>query len=126
MFKSVAGIIHKDNKYFLGKRKPGGAIGGKWEFPGGKVEDGESFADALKREYLEELNVNIIVKEFITIKYFKHGNKNFSLHAYYVELENYNIDYNEHEEFKWFTKKDLIDLKDELAHSDSLLLVELS
>ncbi len=122
MFNSVAGIILKNSRYFLGRRKPGGAIGGKWEFPGGKVEDGENFHDALKREFLEELEVDIVVKDFITKKEFYHNNNKFILNAYFIELLIFDVSYNEHVEFKWFTHDELIKLEDSLADSDRLLL----
>ncbi|OQY41071.1 MAG: hypothetical protein B6229_00135 [Spirochaetaceae bacterium 4572_7] len=122
MFKSVAGIIKKENKFYLGKRKPGGSIGNKWEFPGGKVEPNESLTDALVREYLEELSVNITVKDFITTKPFKHNTQEFILHAFYVDLNSYNIKMNEHTEFNWFTLDELKALGDAMADSDRLLL----
>lgn len=125
MTESVAGIIKKSDKYLLGKRKPGGSIGGKWEFPGGKVKQNENHDQALKREFIEELNTEIKVKQFITKKYFSADNHSFNLFAYYVELVSEDISYNEHVEFKWFTINEIIRLGTLLADSDRLLLNEL-
>ena len=50
----VAALIEKDGKYLIAKRKAGSTLGGLWEFPGGKVEAGESDTEALEREIIEE------------------------------------------------------------------------
>lgn len=59
MVEVVAGFIIKDGKVILAKRKKGDPLEGLWEFPGGKVEEGESLFDAIKREMIEELNIRI-------------------------------------------------------------------
>ena len=51
----VAGLIKKDNKFLVGQRPEKGHMSGRWEFPGGKIESGESPEEALKRELQEEL-----------------------------------------------------------------------
>ncbi|MBN2618662.1 MAG: (deoxy)nucleoside triphosphate pyrophosphohydrolase [Spirochaetales bacterium] len=122
MPESVAGIIKKNNLYLLGKRKPGGSIGGKWEFPGGKVKKGESFEESLKREFKEELNVHIHVNNFIGKINFKSIDHSFILYAYYIEILDEDITTNEHDEFKWFTLDEIRNLKNDLAESDQLLL----
>lgn len=125
MSQSVAGIIKKSDKYLLGKRKPGGSIGGKWEFPGGKVKKNEDHNQALKREFIEEMNAEIEVKHFITKKFFNNPDHKFELFAYQIELLSETISYNEHVEFKWFTLNEIINLGSSLADSDRLLLEEL-
>lgn len=126
MPNSVAGIIKKDGKFLLGKRKSGGSIGGKWEFPGGKVKKNEALTDALIREMKEELDCDIIVKDFITKKEFSSNDHKFSLHAYYIDLNEKNIKYIEHDEFKWFHLSEITNLGDDLADSDKLLIPSLS
>ena len=54
MKKSVAGIVCVDGLFFIARRIPSGVMGCHWEFPGGKVEKGDSFQDTLIREYKEE------------------------------------------------------------------------
>lgn len=56
-FRVVAALIRKDNKVLLTQRWPGRNLGLTWEFPGGKVEEGESDRDALERELEEELGI---------------------------------------------------------------------
>lgn len=122
MSSSVAGITKEGNRYLLGKRKPGGSIGNKWEFPGGKVKKDEDHNSALKREFLEELEVEIKVKDFIVKKVFNSDDHNFTLFAYSIELLEKNFSYNEHVEFKWFTIDEIKNLGDSLASSDRLLI----
>ncbi|HEC76494.1 MAG TPA: NUDIX domain-containing protein [Thermoplasmatales archaeon] len=71
----TAGIILKEGKILIAKRDEE-----KWEFPGGKVENGEEIKECLKRELKEELNINIdIVKPFIKVK-----QSDIELHAFLV------------------------------------------
>ena len=62
----VAALIKKDNKFLIARRKNDTALGGYWEFPGGKVESGESDEAALEREILEEFNSLISVGKLLT------------------------------------------------------------
>ena len=62
----VAGIIHRDGKVLIAQRKDGWRHAFKWEFPGGKVEKGESPREALKRELQEELGIDVVVGRELT------------------------------------------------------------
>jgi len=55
----VCAIIRKEEEVFIARRKPNKSLGGFWEFPGGKVENGEDPVAALKRELLEEMDMSI-------------------------------------------------------------------
>ena len=57
----VAGIIRRDGKFLIGQRKARDRHGLKWEFPGGKIEPGESPGDALRRELKEELGIDAVI-----------------------------------------------------------------
>ena len=59
----VAALIERNGKYLIAKRKVDAALGGLWEFPGGKVEDGEPVVVALHRELHEELGVVVRTAE---------------------------------------------------------------
>jgi mutator protein MutT len=61
----VAAVFEERGRFLIARRKQGKANGGFWEFPGGKLENGESEADALVREILEELNCVAVVGSFL-------------------------------------------------------------
>lgn len=61
----VAGAIFVGRKVLIGQRIPGGSAGEQWEFPGGKVEPGETPREALTREILEELNLSVSPAEWL-------------------------------------------------------------
>lgn len=70
----------------LGKRKSGGAMGGRWEIPGGKVEDGESDHLALERELDEEFSLDVCIGPLLTQAGFLHKGREFVVYAYQVML----------------------------------------
>ncbi len=61
-----AAVVRQNGKLLLCRRPEGGAMAGFWEFPGGKRHDGESYAECLRREIIEELGVEIIVLDLIS------------------------------------------------------------
>ncbi|MDY0278474.1 MAG: (deoxy)nucleoside triphosphate pyrophosphohydrolase [Acholeplasma sp.] len=104
----VAAIfINSDNEIFCARRKDEGELALKWEFPGGKIEPGESHQEALIREIKEELSTDIKVNDFIMTV--KHQYKGFHLtmHAYFAEVVNGDLVLNEHTGFKWLKKEEL-------------------
>ena len=56
----AVGVVRRDNTFFICKRAAHQHQGGKWEFPGGKVESGESVEEALRRELAEEIGIRIV------------------------------------------------------------------
>lgn len=62
-YKVAVAIIMDDGEMFIQKREMKGHLGGLWEFPGGKVNEGESFRDAVVRECQEELNTEIVISQ---------------------------------------------------------------
>ncbi len=117
---SVAGIAVKGRLVLLGKRYPGGALGEKWEFPGGKVEPGEDATQCLVREFREELEVDIEVGDFLAEGWFRHNGTSFRLCAYQIFLISEQFVFNEHSELRWFAWDDIPEA--ELAASDAGLL----
>lgn len=105
MCVSIACIILKDDKILIAKRNPVGDMGGRWEFPGGKVENGETDEQSIIREMQEEFGVKVEPKEFITESVFFHNQKENHLHAYKVQIEHDGIEkpyiLTEHSEYKW-------------------------
>lgn len=105
MIEVVAGIIYKDNKFLIAQRNMKKTQGGLWEFPGGKVEKGESYEGALIREIKEELNADIQVEQYIGENIYHYPEKDIKLIFYRAKLLSKKIKLNEHENCKWITKE---------------------
>lgn len=105
MVDVVAAIIKKKNKFLIAKRNKYKYFSLKWEFPGGKVKKNENLEDALHREIMEELNINISINKKIHLENFKDDNINIKLHYYICSHISGCIKLNEHEEFMWALKK---------------------
>jgi 8-oxo-dGTP diphosphatase len=62
LIRLVAAVIERDGRYLITQRRATAVLPGLWEFPGGRVEEGESDEDALRREMQERLGVDVVVK----------------------------------------------------------------
>ena len=102
----VAAIIKKKGSYFIAQRNKDKYMGLKWEFPGGKVDPGETLIEALSREIHEELNINIRVHEKLAQEKYKDNEINIVLHYFLCSIIDGTIKLNEHEAMKWVEKKD--------------------
>lgn len=100
IIKVVAAVIKKDAKVFATQRGYGEFKDG-WEFPGGKIEPGETPQEALKREIKEELDANIEVGELIDIVEYDYPNFHLSMQCFWCELKGDKIELKEHEAAKW-------------------------
>ena len=120
MIDVVAAVIKKNNKYFIAQRNRHKHFAFYWEFPGGKVDNDESFEQALKREIYEELSINIKIKEKITSEKYKDDKIDIEVHYFLCELTDEDIILSEHENMKWLFKKDLLNFK--LAPGDSKII----
>ena len=116
----VAAIIIKDNQIFATQRGYGEFQGG-WEFPGGKVEQGESLQAALVREIKEELDADIKVNELFEIVEFDYPNFHLTMHCFICELLSEELVLKEHEDAKWLDKEGL-DTVDWLPADEGLIV----
>lgn len=98
--KVVAAVIRKDNKIFATQRGYGDFKGG-WEFPGGKVEDGETPEQALVREIKEELATDIEVGDFIADIEYDYPTFHLSMNCFWATIKDGNLTLLEHEAAKW-------------------------
>lgn len=100
---TTAGICIKDKKVLIGKRINKGSIGNSWEFPGGKNRWGESVEETLKREYMEELGVEIEVHELLATHEFVNKEVNYHLKAHKIILKDNNPKFTllVHTELRW-------------------------
>ena len=104
----VAAIIKSEDYYLLAKRNKDKYMGLKWEFPGGKVEQNETFKEALSREILEELNVNIEIHNKVAEESYRDEEINITLHYYMCSLIDNDIVLSEHEAIEWVKKQDFL------------------
>ena len=101
----VAGIIWRDDKFFIQKRDENAMLGGLWEFPGGKVENGESLEDALSREIKEECNFIPVIKN--KAGFVKHSYSHFSISFHCFHCSENGNGFNQGNRGAWITIKEI-------------------
>ena len=106
----VGAAIRKENRILAAQRSSSMSSPLKWEFPGGKVEVGESHAQALKREIFEELGVDIMVGNFIDSGCSEADGKKIILHVYEAELLRGIPAAREHAQIKWIEIPEIMKL----------------
>lgn len=117
MIKVVAALIENDNKVLLARRSTGDInVFGKWEFPGGKVEQDENEFKAIEREIKEEFELTIKAREFITNNVCEYPAKVVDLRLYKCDYVSGEFNLHDHSEYKWVDKEEL--LKYDLAPAD--------
>lgn len=104
--KVVAAIIQKENKILATKRGYGEFIN-MWEFPGGKIESGETKEQALVREIKEELNIEISVDKFAIDIEYQYPNFYLFMSCFMCSIKEGSIELLEYNDGKWITKEDL-------------------
>ncbi len=115
-----AGILLKGKKILLGKRKSRDRFGGKWEFPGGKLEEGELPEDCIIREIKEELNLDIKNFRYFKSYIYRFKNVNLVIHSFFIseffgELKNL-----EHDSLVWVFLDEIFSY--DLLDGDKLLV----
>lgn len=107
-----AAIIVENKKILCVQRNKGkyDYISYKYEFPGGKLEEGENEEDALKREISEELNLEIDVAEKFLVVTHEYLDFNISMHSYLCKANTEKLFLKEHIDAKWLYKNELIEL----------------
>lgn len=104
--KVVAAIIKNGDKVFATQRGYGEFAGG-WEFPGGKIEAGETPQQALIREIKEELDTEIEVGEFVNTVEYDYPKFHLTMRCYICEVKSGDLTLKEHSSAKWLTKDTL-------------------
>ena len=102
----VAAIICKGEYIFVTQRGDGDFKDG-WEFPGGKMEPGESPEEALVREIQEELSTTISVDKFLCTVEYDYAAFHLTMHCYLCHIESGSLILKEHEAARWLTKNEL-------------------
>ena len=104
--KVAAAIIIHNNRIFATQRGYGEFKDG-WEFPGGKIEPGETSREALVREIKEELDIEIEVKDFLETVEYDYPQFHLSMDCFFCTIKAGELVLKEHEAAKWLTKETL-------------------
>jgi 8-oxo-dGTP diphosphatase len=102
----VAAIIKRDDLIFATKRGSGEFKGG-WEFPGGKIESGETPQEALVREIKEELDTQILVNKLVDIVEYDYPSFHLTMHCFLCEIVSGDLILKEHDDAKWLSRDEL-------------------
>jgi A/G-specific adenine glycosylase len=103
----VVGVVFKDNKVLIDKRRQNALLGGLWEFPGGKKKKEESFKTAVAREVKEETGIDIEVGKRLCIVKHTYSHFKITLHAYLCEYKSGTAKTLGCDAIKWIAPKDL-------------------
>jgi len=121
--KVVCGIIICNDEVLICRRKPEKSLGGYWEFPGGKVEDMESYEESLLRELIEELNLKVEIKQHFLDIVHQYEKSTIELISFICETESIVTESTDHDQLEWVKVRDLLNWK--LAPADIPIAKEL-
>lgn len=99
----VGAVFHDGERFLACRKKPGKPLEGHWEFPGGKIEPGESPEQALAREIREELNLIAEVGQKVTTTTYEYEFATIELTTFYCTLVDGDLRLTDHDDTKWVT-----------------------
>ena len=105
----TAAVIRQDGKFLICQRPANKNCGLLWEFPGGKIEPGESGEQCIVRECEEELGVVLSVERELTDIYYEYPDRNVHLHFYLCSIVSGTLERKEHNAFAWISKDEISD-----------------
>ena len=109
MITVVAALIEKDGKYLIARRSTGSSdVLGKWEFPGGKVEQEETEENAIEREIKEEFEMNIKAIKFLVNNVCEYPTKTIDLRLYECKHLSGEFNLHDHSEYLFVDKEDIV------------------
>ena len=103
----VAAIIHDSEGRVFATQRGYGEWKDWWEFPGGKMEAGETPEEALRREIWEELETRIVVERLVETVEWDYPQFHLTMHCYLCHVESGHLELKEHEAAKWLNKDEL-------------------
>ena len=103
----VAAIIHDADGRIFATQRGYGEFKDYWEFPGGKMEPGESPEEALKREIWEELETRIVVEMLVTTIEYDYPTFHLTMHCFWCHVESGSLTLKEHEAARWLDRNNL-------------------
>ena len=108
MIKVSMGIIlNSERKILIARRPPEKSFGGLWEFPGGKIEEGESPEEALQRELKEELNIEVEITEGLPPYHYSDKSLEIEFYPFICHCKRDPFELNEHIEALYISKEEL-------------------
>ena len=116
----VAAIIYRDQNLLLARRKPEKSMGGYWEFPGGKIEEGETPESALTRELEEEFDLRVSVGAHVATHRHDYEHIKIELIAHETTIEEGDFQLRDHDAIVWVTPQEATSYK--LAPADIPIL----
>lgn len=109
MIKVVAALIEKDGKYLIARRSTGDEnVLGRWEFPGGKVQEDETEEHAIEREIKEEFEMDIEAIRFLTNNVCEYPKKIIDLRLYECKYQSGEFHLHDHSEYQFVAKEEII------------------
>ncbi|BBO86294.1 NUDIX hydrolase [Desulfosarcina ovata subsp. sediminis] len=109
IIKVTAAILEKNGQIIIAQRKSGDHLSGLWEFPGGKIEPGESPEACLARELNEEFNIEVTIGDFLGSNVHHYDHISIELMAYRASWVSGTISMNDHKAYRWVTVDQLTD-----------------
>ena len=106
IIKVIAGIIYKKDKILIGRRSPIESLAGMWEFPGGKHEEGETHKECLKRELMEELEIDAEIGDLLTNYKYPYLENIYDLWFYKVKNFTGEFKLKVHDKLEWINPED--------------------
>lgn len=103
----VAAIIHDDQGRIFATQRGYGEFKDYWEFPGGKMEPGESPEEALKREIWEELETKIDIERLVITIEYDYPAFHLTMHCYWCKIKTGSLKLKEHEAARWLDRNHL-------------------
>jgi 8-oxo-dGTP diphosphatase len=103
LVKVTAAILERDGKIIIAQRKSKDHLAGKWEFPGGKIENGETPEECLARELKEEFDIEVSVGEYLGSSVFHYDHISIELMAYRTFWDGGKINSTDHKDYQWVT-----------------------
>ena len=103
----VAAIIHDADGHIFATQRGYGDFKDFWEFPGGKMEPGESPEQALKREIWEELETRIVIERFVRTIEWDYPQFHLTMHCFWCHVESGALTLKEHEAARWLSTNQL-------------------
>ena len=104
-------LVNETNQIFCALRSPQMSLPNLWEFPGGKIEPGESPKETLKRELMEELKIEVTVGEEVESTYYEYDSFTIQLTTFYSKIHSGTPVLTEHADYKWLSADELSNLE---------------